>query len=294
MIVPLGPRSLELFFDDGRPDGMLTAEVVNWTGHVLFAPRTRLKAALERAETCFTEVYLLLDKKDGEPTLFIGEAEDRAKRIRRHDLNRASWTEVVVLTTPANVLNKAHVRSLKARLIEEAKRAARARFENSTQPTHPGLSGAARANIEAFLASLFMVLPAIRIDVFESERRSEKAPPDRPPREAIVAEPLVFVLESKKHGLFTTAQLIDGAFVVQKGARARLNWEGRETQPNSFAALHARLMSEGLRVEQGEACVFTDSDAFDSASAAAAVVLGLSAKGQLEWREAKCGKTEKE
>ena len=31
-------KSLELFFIDGRPDGMLTAEVFNWTGHVLMTP----------------------------------------------------------------------------------------------------------------------------------------------------------------------------------------------------------------------------------------------------------------
>ena len=27
-------HSLELFFIEGRPDGMLTAKVFNWTGHV--------------------------------------------------------------------------------------------------------------------------------------------------------------------------------------------------------------------------------------------------------------------
>jgi len=26
-------KSLELFFVDGKPDGMLTAEVFNWTGY---------------------------------------------------------------------------------------------------------------------------------------------------------------------------------------------------------------------------------------------------------------------
>ena len=35
-------RSLQLYFVDGRPDGMLTAEVFNWTGHVLMAPRTQI------------------------------------------------------------------------------------------------------------------------------------------------------------------------------------------------------------------------------------------------------------
>jgi len=35
---PTKPQSLELFFIDGKPDGMLTAEVFNWTGHVLMTP----------------------------------------------------------------------------------------------------------------------------------------------------------------------------------------------------------------------------------------------------------------
>jgi len=34
-------RSLERYFIEGKPDGMLTAEVFNWTGHVLFAPSER-------------------------------------------------------------------------------------------------------------------------------------------------------------------------------------------------------------------------------------------------------------
>ena len=49
-------RSLELYFIDGRPDGMLTAEVFNWTGHVLVTPRTRLKEALARPQSSFTGV----------------------------------------------------------------------------------------------------------------------------------------------------------------------------------------------------------------------------------------------
>jgi hypothetical protein len=36
-----GGRSLELYFIDGHPEGMLTAEVFNWTGHVLKFPRAQ-------------------------------------------------------------------------------------------------------------------------------------------------------------------------------------------------------------------------------------------------------------
>lgn len=58
-------QSLQLFFIDGTPDGMLTAEVFNWTGHVLMTPRTRLAEALKRKEAKYTGVYIL-----------IGEGED--------------------------------------------------------------------------------------------------------------------------------------------------------------------------------------------------------------------------
>ncbi len=38
-------RSLELFFIDGKPDGMRTAEVFNWTGHVLMKSSPMSKGA---------------------------------------------------------------------------------------------------------------------------------------------------------------------------------------------------------------------------------------------------------
>ncbi|MEJ0070345.1 MAG: hypothetical protein WDO24_18390 [Pseudomonadota bacterium] len=60
MSSPTVGRSLELYYIDGRPDGMLTAEMFNWTGHVLMAPRTQLAEALARAEAGYAGVYLLL------------------------------------------------------------------------------------------------------------------------------------------------------------------------------------------------------------------------------------------
>ena len=43
-------RSVRLYLVDGTATGILTAEIINWTGHVLVAPRTRLEAVLDRAE----------------------------------------------------------------------------------------------------------------------------------------------------------------------------------------------------------------------------------------------------
>ena len=92
-------RSLELYYIDGHADGMLTAELYNWTGHVLMAPRTQLADALRRPEPKCTGVYLLLGEQDGEPMAYIGESDDVGQRLKSHDLNKDWWTSVVFITS---------------------------------------------------------------------------------------------------------------------------------------------------------------------------------------------------
>ena len=118
-------QSLELFFIDGTPDGMLTAEIFNWTGHVLMTPRTQLAEALRRAEASYTGVYLLLGEErvaEACRVVYIGESEDGGERIRNHDTKLDWWTKVILITTSANNLHKAHVKYLESRLVEEARR----------------------------------------------------------------------------------------------------------------------------------------------------------------------------
>jgi len=41
-------RTLKLFLVDGAPNGLLTAEIMNWTGHVITGPRSRLAELIQR------------------------------------------------------------------------------------------------------------------------------------------------------------------------------------------------------------------------------------------------------
>ncbi|MBK1650552.1 hypothetical protein CKO36_18810 [Rhabdochromatium marinum] len=52
-------RSVQLFLVDGKSTGLITAEIMNWTGHVLTGPRTELPKFLARPEVGRTGVYLL-------------------------------------------------------------------------------------------------------------------------------------------------------------------------------------------------------------------------------------------
>ena len=115
----MSATTLELFFIDGKPDGMLTAEVFGWTGHILVAPRTRLPEALKRTESSYTGIYILLGDLDDESIAYIGEGENIANRIKSHDAKKDWWTRVVLVTSAANNLHKAHVKYLESRLVQE-------------------------------------------------------------------------------------------------------------------------------------------------------------------------------
>lgn len=283
-------RSLELYFIDGKPDGMLTAEVFNWTGHVLMAPRTRFAAALKRKEASYTGIYLLLGEKEGSPCAYIGESENIADRLKNHDQKKDWWTTVVIVTTGADSLHKAHARYLEARLVEIARQVGRVQLENGNSPGGASLSEAAQANMEAFLDYLLMVLPALRIDMFiEYAKPDQTAEPAAPPQ----TSPR-FELINKKRDLRANATLQGDDFVIEAGSQARLKWEGKGTEDSSYAHLHDELRSTGVLVPDGERCVFAKSYAFRSPSAAAAVVNGRPANGTTEWKVVGTRKTYKE
>ncbi len=283
-------RSLELYFIDGKPDGMLTAEVFNWTGHVLMTPRTQITAALSRKEAKYTGVYLLFGEQDVEPYAYIGEGEDISDRIRNHDTKKDWWSNAVLVTSAANNLNKAHVKYLEARLVEEARAVGRVALENGNTPSRPGLSEAAQANMESFLDYLLMVLPALRIDMFLKNTRPATSRQDEK-HEAPVP---VFELETRKHGLKAMALLDDGEFIVQAGSLARPRWAGKGSENTACAQLHSELVKMGVLTPNGDLSVFSDNYAFKSPSAAAAVVNGRPANGTIEWKVRGLGKTYKE
>lgn len=290
-------RSLELYYIDGRPDGMLTAELFNWTGHVLMAPRTQIAAALRRLEAGYAGIYLLLGEQDGEPCAYVGEGEDIAARIRAHDAAKDWWTAAVLVTTAGNKLNKAHVRYLEARLIEEARGIGRVPLDNGTNPARPTLSEADVAKMEAFLDNLLIVLPAVRVDMFISRTRppavarpvSESMTVSRPELASKTTAPVRFTLEIRKRGISASAVWQSGELVVEAGSMA-----SELIGDSSYSAVHTELVKAGTLVPDGEHYRFKQNYAFRSPSAAATVVTGRSANGTLDWKEADTGMTYKE
>jgi hypothetical protein len=271
-------RSLELYFVDGKPDGMLTAEVFNWTGHVLAAPRTQILEALSRDEAGRTGVYILLGERDGAPLAYIGEGEEVRERVRQHVKQKDWWNSAVLISSAADNLNKAHVKYLEARLIEIANSVG-ALLDNANTPTRPKLTEAGCANMEGFLENLFIVLPAVRVDLFLNKRRFAQASS----LGSTAITPPTFEIVSSKHKLCATATLESGEFIVQKGSTVRNVWAGKTGNP-SYQGLYDELHRTGALQANGDHSQFVDSYAFNSPSAAAAVIFGRASNGRTAWK----------
>ena len=287
-------RSLELYYIDGTPDGMVTATVpFQWTGHVLVASRNQIAEALKRDEASRTGVYMLLGDADGGQKAYIGEGEDISDRIRSHDVKKDWWTKAVLITDTGNELNKAHVKYLEARLVEAARDVGKLVLENGNMPARSSLSEAHANLMEGFLDNIFTVLPALRIDCFLSERRPMVIEKKEQPATAHLQqaqEAPRFVLRTKKHGVAAEAILSKGEFIVLKGAKARKEWSPGSRDHN-YRHLHDALITEGVLAPEGDHFVFTENYAFASPSAAGAMINGRATNGRQEWKHASTGQS---
>lgn len=85
-------RSIRLFLVDGTPNGLLTAEIMNWTGHVLTGPRSKLSELVQRPECGRTGIYFLVGPDPDNslrPLVYIGESDE----VPRHGI-RAIGQEI--------------------------------------------------------------------------------------------------------------------------------------------------------------------------------------------------------
>lgn len=278
------PFSLRIFVANGDPDGLRIVDKSNWIGKALMFPRALLPQVKARPELAQTGVYLLLGPRpDGEgDMLYVGEGDPILPRLQDHQAKKDFWTRAIgFTTTTGGLLNKAHVQFLESRLIALARAAKRLPLDNANQPAEPSLSEADRADMEVFLGHMLGMLPVLGVHAFE---QAPKAP-------AAKAAP---VLTCKGKGVQATGYEASQGFVVRAGSQAVA-----DTVPSM--ALHVRgmydlrqeLIANGVLGLQGGLYQFTQDYSFSSPSTAAAVVLGRSANGRIEWK-ATDGRTLKE
>lgn len=292
-------KSVRIFLVDGTPTGLKSAEIMNWTGHALMLPRSRLVDALNREEAGRTGVYLLVGENPKNPSrqmVYIGEGDTVKARIKSHaaDENKDFWTHACILTSKDKNLTKAHVRYLEGRLIAMAEEAGRAEVANQQGGSVTSfLPESDTSDMEFFLSQIEVILPVVGIEALRPKVRQSSVRASDGVSYAL-SETLGTVeleLVSRKYGYVSSALENGGELTVLKGSQALAN---PSHVTNSYEDLRERLIEDGLLEpdpKNTRFLVFVSDVVFRSPSAAASVINGRNSNGRREWVVKATGQT---
>ena len=157
-------KSIRVYLADATVTGIRYAELVNWTGHAIACPRSRLSELPKWSEAKKPGVYFLFESRysDSKPTAYIGESENVSERLTTHDRNKEFWNEAIIFTSKDENLTKTHIKYLESTLVTQSKQADRYLLENGNNPTESSLPRADRDAMEEFVENVRMVLGVCR------------------------------------------------------------------------------------------------------------------------------------
>ncbi len=275
--------TIKIFLPDGDAKGLRIAEIMNWTGKAVAAPRTDLDALFQREETKQTGIYILtgINPDSGKAEAYIGEAEVIRDRLKQHQ-GREFWNNVFLFVSKDENLTKSHVKYLEGRLIEQANSAGRIVLTNNKN-SGAKLPESDRADMEAFLERIHQLLPVLGSDLLIPIVTSKST-----------AQSKSETLTCEIKGLIAKGQVTPNGFVIYKDSQAVLSDRpSAEKQHPYVVSLRKSLVADGSLKARGDYLLFTKDIEFSSPSAAASVVHGGGANGLIQWKN-KNGQTLKE
>ncbi len=287
-------KTIRLYLVEGIPSGIITAEIMNWTGRAIVCPRSQLADLANRNEVRKTGIYILSGEDINNPLqeiIYIGESENVFDRLKNHnaDSKKDFWLKTFIFTNKDDNLTKGHVRYLESRLIQIANEAKRAKIENGTNPDYSILPESDIADMEYFIEQIKLLLPILGLtfalplsSLAKNQDKLEKT------SEIQVESPL---FKMSYAGVEAYGQEINNEFIVFKDSVIRK----KETNTLSKATKEKRsnLVRENKLTQssQEDFWILTENLAFNSPSGAADFVGGASLNGRIHWEVKDSGQT---
>jgi len=261
------PLSIKIFLAKGSSSSLRTAEISNWSGKAIASSRKELDELSKREEASRPGVYFLVgnDIETGEPSVYVGEAEEVAKRLKQH-LSKEFWNQVVAFVSKDENLTKAHIKYLEGKLIDIGISSGKGVIQNS-QSSGARLPESDQAEMDIFLDRMLKLLPVMGTSLFTMPEINERT----------VGERLI----CKIKGLVAYGNRTDNGFIVYKGSQAVL--EDRKSAVRSKVRRQL-LVDKGVLEQQDDCLVFVRDHEFTSPSLAAAAVRGGASNGLTAWK----------
>ena len=264
------PRTIQFFLPDGNARSIRIAEITSRIVQAIQIPRNKLSEAGKRKETRNVGVYFLFgeNEKTGEPTVYIGEAEDCHNRLVQHNRGKDFWETAVIIKSKTSSYTKAHTKYLEWYCYEEAVKANRYALDNSTVPAKPFVSEPVEADLMDNYETIKVLLSSLGFPVLEQLVESSK------PSE---------MLYCKGRGVEATGQYLDDGFLVFKGSGCRT--ELVPSAGNYIKNSQRRIKDGGIIELKGDKYIFVKDYLFGSPSMAACAVLGGDVNGWTYWKD---------
>lgn len=260
--------TIKLFLVHGSPNGLRTAELSNWSGKAVAAPRTEISELLKREELGSPGFYFLtgIDAKSGDKAIYIGEAENVSNRLKGH-AGKDFWNSVTVFVSKDENLTKAHIRYLEGKFIEIALDIGSSVVINSAS-SGAKLPESDAAEMDVFFLKCLQLLPVLGVSDFNKLSEDNISEKD--------------LLYCRIKGLIATGKRTANGFVVFSGSQAVL--EHRESA-KTIKTKREQLIARGLLEQKDDHLVFTKDLEFGSPSTAGGVVRGGSTNGLTNWKD---------
>jgi hypothetical protein len=274
-------RTVRMFMADGSAFGIRQCEILNRTLQSLSVSRGRLSELRDWAESRRAGVYFLLGKdEDGNPLVYIGEAQKVIDRVFSHLREKAFWTEVVVFVNKDENINAKY---LEARLISIASDVGRYKLDNGKVQEVPILSRADAAAMEEMIPDIRLILGVLGHPVLDpllalsKPKALEPAQSEEPRSSQIIDREFAFSGPS----FSAKGRVTDEGFVILKGSTAAPEFT---VGTPGYARLRERLIENGDLAPINGTLTFGRDVATNSSSAAASIVAGGNRSGPGSWK----------
>lgn len=280
-------RQIRLFYVDGQHNGIVRAELMNWTGYVYAAPRASLKQLLEKEDAHGSGIYFLISKSqelEGKYNVYVGETVNGIQRMQHHDYNKDFWDTVILVQCKDTTLTKTHCAYLEYQVYKFIKEKTLYQIENKQElKSYAGrLSDADISDMDTFLDNLSFVLPALGVNLLtpvvkiSSQLNTQLATTID---EAIEAEFFVLSRDKKVDG---KAYIKEGIFYVRQGSIGKE--QQTSSQHNFIINQRQSLIDKGMIRVVDDKIEFTQDVSFTSTSTPAAILFGRPTSGPSTWK----------
>jgi hypothetical protein len=272
------PKTIQIFLPSGEPHGIRIAEITTRIVQVIEVPRSLLADFIAMEQSSQVGGYFLLGEatEGGDRLVYVGQTGDLRARLSIHNQKKDFWDRALVLISRTNSLTQTHVLFLEWHALQQLRQVGRFRDENGTSGSRPHTPAPLEADCMEIYETGSTLFSTLGFPLFDPLATATEA--ENP------AE--LFFFRSPGAGVDGKGLYTPEGFVVLAGSVGRLE-NVPSIQGTNDARVRERLIAAGvMEVSEAGTITFPRDHLFRSPSSAASALLGRTANGWREWKNA--------